>query len=89
MKEHDILEQAIRQFSLITGAVLQELPNKKLENRADTVVELRLGKIKTQFWVEIKNEIREHNLHGILNQIKKNSRRMVADLPVYSKTYKK
>ena len=72
MKEHDILEQAIRQFSLITGAVLQELPNKKLENRADTVVELRLGKIKTQFWVEIKNEIREHNLHSILNQIKKN-----------------
>jgi hypothetical protein len=72
MREKEILEQAIRQFNAITGAALEELPAKKLVNKADTVAELRFGKLKTQFWVEIKNEIREQNLHGILNQVKKN-----------------
>jgi hypothetical protein len=70
MREKEILEQAIRQFNNITGAVLQQLPAKKLEHRADAVVELRLGKIKARFWVEVKNELREQNMNSILNQIK-------------------
>ena len=70
MRERDILEQAIRQFNAITGAALQELPAKRLANKADAIAELRFGKLKAKFWVEIKNEIREQNLPGILNQVK-------------------
>jgi len=72
MREKEILDQAIRQFNTITSATLQELPAKKLASKADTTVELRFGKLKTRFWVEIKNEIREQSLHGILNQVKQN-----------------
>jgi hypothetical protein len=72
MKEKEILQQAIRQFNAITGAVLQELPAKKPVNRADAAAELRFGKQKTRFWVEIKNEIREQNIHGIMNLVKQN-----------------
>ncbi len=72
MKEKEILEQATRQFNSITGAVLQLLPAKKLEHHADALMELRQGKIKTRFWIEVKNELREQNLNAIMNQIKHN-----------------
>ena len=72
MREKEILEQAIRQFNEVTGAVLQALPVKKPANKADAQAELRLGKLKTRFWVEIKNEIRKQNLPHILDQVKEN-----------------
>lgn len=72
MREKEILEQAIRQFNSITGAVLEQVPVKKLQYHADAIVELKQGKIKTRFWVEVKNELREQNLNAIMNQVKHN-----------------
>jgi len=71
MREKEILQQAMQHFTEVTGAVLQEIPGKRLTDRADTVVELRFGKQRTQFLVEIKNEIRLINLPGILHQVAK------------------
>jgi len=72
MREKEILQQAIHQFTEMTGAVLQEMPVKKLKDRADAIVELRFGKQKTQFLVEIKNEIRHINLPRILDLVGRN-----------------
>ena len=72
MREKEILERAFCQFTAATGATLQEMPAKKPANKADAVAELRFGKLKTRFWVEIKNEIRAPNLPRILNQVKQN-----------------
>jgi hypothetical protein len=72
MREKEILQQAIGQFNSIIGAVLQQVPVKKPGNHADAAVELKQGKIKTRFWVEIKNEIRQQHIPGILNQVKQN-----------------
>jgi hypothetical protein len=69
MREREILQQAMQHFNKVTGAVLQELPGRKLTNNADAVVELRFDKQRTQFLVEIKNEIRQINLPRILDQI--------------------
>src|SRR5882672_6270727 len=69
MREREILQQAMQYFNKVTGAVLKELPGRKLTNKADAVVELRFGNQRAQFLVEIKNEIRQINLPRILDQI--------------------
>src|SRR5947207_14047920 len=71
MREKEILQQAMQHFTEVTGAVLQEMPGKRLTDEADAIVELRFGKQRTQFFVEIKNEIRQINLPGILHQLAK------------------
>lgn len=73
MKEAEILERAIQQFIQLTGAgmnILHKELNTNGNNKADAIVELRMGDQKTTFWVEVKNEIREQNLARLLNQVK-------------------
>jgi len=77
MKEKEIMEKAINQFAVITGAGVKVLNyNQLIDNinniRADAEIELRFGNQKTRFWVEIKNEIREQNIPRILNQLIQN-----------------
>jgi len=77
MKEKEILEEAMQQFTAITGAGLTQLTdsnlNKKGGNNADALLELKQGVRKTVFLVEVKNEIREQNLAAILNRMGKNA----------------
>ena len=60
MEYPEILEQALQQFGHITGATMQYLPNKT--KGQDGTVELRMGKTKTRFQAEVKNELRNADL---------------------------
>lgn len=77
MKEKEILEKAMHEFTAITGAGIKLLNDNRLIKKdghnADALVELRQGTNKTLFWVETKNEIREQNLPAILNLMGKNA----------------
>ena len=77
MKEKEILENAIEQFTTITGASLTRLNDKQFvkkgNNNADAFLELKQGVHKTEFLVEVKNEIREQSLPAILNRMHKNA----------------
>ena len=73
MKREEILEKAVQQFGAITGAGMRILADKKLtvndNPRTDAVLELTVGKQKTRFWAEVKNEIRETILPNLLKQL--------------------
>lgn len=72
MKREEILEKAIQQFALLTGAIMNVLPGKELvvngNTQTDIAIELRRGQQKTWFWVEIKNEVRETILPYLLKK---------------------
>ncbi|MCW3092202.1 MAG: hypothetical protein JWP81_3271 [Ferruginibacter sp.] len=71
MKKDEIFEQAIQQFETITGAGVKILDDRLTNNnnKADRLIELKTANQNARFWVEIKSEIREHNVPGLLKQI--------------------
>lgn len=75
MKKQEILQEAIHQFREKTGLSLKELPitvqQKKL--RFDALVQLQLGNELIDLAVEVKNEVREIHLPGLLDQINKST----------------
>ena len=75
MKREEILEKAVQQFGTLTGAGMRILADKELavngNIRADAAIELTMGKQKTRFWAEVKNEIRETILPHLLKQMQK------------------
>jgi hypothetical protein len=76
MKRGEILEKAIQQFAALTGTGMKILQNNELNDtgniKEDAKIELTMGQQKTQFLVEIKNELRENTMHHLLNQFQKN-----------------
>lgn len=73
MRQQEIFDQAINQFKEITGAGVNIFDNHligKNRSKADKLIELEIGNQNARFLVNIKNEIREQHLPGILNQIK-------------------
>lgn len=76
MNRGEILEKAVQQFVLLTGAGMRILPDKLLavngNIQADAALELTMGRQKIRFWAEVKNEIRETILPHLLKQLQKN-----------------
>jgi hypothetical protein len=72
MKREEILEKAIQQFAMLTGAVIKVLPGEELvingNTQTDTAIELKTVQQKTKFWVELKNEVRETILPHLLKK---------------------
>lgn len=74
MKQKEILDKTLQQFTTITGASVKIIDDHEFEKkypRTDLALEIKLGKQKVRFRVEVKNEIREQNLPLLLNQVKK------------------
>lgn len=75
MREKEILETAIREFTAITGAGVHLLHNELINNdtnKLDAFLELRFANQKARFYVEVKNEIREQNLPRIITKLDQN-----------------
>lgn len=75
MREKEILETAIKEFTAITGAAVHLLANELItndNNKPNAFLELGFGTQKTRFLVEVKNEIREQNLPRILTKLDQN-----------------
>lgn len=75
MKEEEILEKAARRFTDITGVGTKIVANKLTINeidKPDLMLQMTKGKEKLLFFIEVKNEVREQNIPGILKQMGKN-----------------
>jgi hypothetical protein len=67
--EKDILKDALLQFNQLTGGKAKEMLNHGLNNKIDAQIEIKLGKERQVFLVEIKNELRQTSLPTILGRI--------------------
>lgn len=67
--ENTILNDALRRFIAITGTTGRAL--KATSANMDAILQLTMGKDKYQFFVEVKNELRETALHRVLEQFGK------------------
>ena len=64
----EILKDALSQFNLQTGGKAKELIQEE-NNEIDAQIDIKLGKERVVFLVEIKNELRQTSLPAILAQI--------------------
>jgi hypothetical protein len=72
MKENEILQKAINQFTELTGACMKIFNNQLINNGievSEACIELKTGAQQAKFRVHIKNEIRVELLPGILNKV--------------------
>lgn len=76
MKEKEILETATREFTELTGIPARIL-HKPLDNKVKDkyiFLELKFPNRRKDFRVEIKNELREQQIPGLLKQVDKQNR---------------
>lgn len=66
LTEHTILEEAIRRFMAITGATARKL--QATGENMDAILQLTMGKDKHQFFLEVKNELREPAIQRVIEQ---------------------
>jgi hypothetical protein len=64
------LNAAISELKKITGASIKPMPLSVNRNgNPDAVLEIKLRKIQQQFFISIKNEVREHNINSLVTAI--------------------
>lgn len=69
--ETRILKTASAELQKISGAsVRHSSMTKHKEDNPDAVLEIKFHKIRQEFFVEIKNEVREHNIKGWVEMVK-------------------
>jgi len=70
----DILKDALHQFNLLTGGKAKRIIHE-VNNETDAQLEIKLGKERHTFLVEVKNELRQASLPAILDKISKQTDR--------------
>ncbi len=74
MDEQHKIRDMLNPFCAVTGAAVEVLPVKRPKTKnhgePDAAIVIKTGKHKARFWVELKGEIRDVHIAGILQKMR-------------------